>query len=58
MKKAKAEDGKKKKKLKIKDLTAGRKAGSVKGGALTNSASGTPVSKALNTDFRKIIPCV
>lgn len=57
MKKAKAANGKNKKKLKIKDLTAGRKAGGVKGGALTQT-SAIPVNKAINTDFRKIVPCV
>jgi hypothetical protein len=53
------------KKLKMKDLTAGRRKGSVRGGAIgtgdpspTSSTTSTSTSKVQNLEFRKIIPCV
>jgi hypothetical protein len=61
-KKAKTKSGKKaakpaaRRKLKMKDLTAGRKKGSVRGG-MTTATSTTP-TKVQNLDFRKIVPCV
>jgi len=51
------------KKLKLRDLTAGRRKGSVRGGTTGTGApsmttTSTSTSKVQNLEFRKIIPCV